>query len=180
MAAISRSATILVSAHNAGDPECARVDRNADPAATASRGAKRRRHIGAALTALLFVAAGAFADDKDDAAKLKAFRDLNPDSRGVPERRVEFHTGYLELHYFGMDWRIFYLPLLAPLPGARLEDGAKIPNPFELTGTPYAATMPPMFDKDRSREVQREYDRIEKLTKEQKVVVVPSSGDGSQ
>ena len=78
-----------------------------------------------------------------------------------------------------MDWRFVYLPLLAPLPGARLEDGAKIPNPFELTGTPYANTLPPMFQ-DRSRDVQREYNRIEKLTKDQKVVVVPSGGDGTQ
>ncbi len=105
---------------------------------------------------------------------------MNPDNRGVPERRVEFHTGFVELHYFGMDWRIFYLPFLAPLPGARLEDSGKIPNPFELTGTPYANQLPPMFDKDRPRDVQREYNRIEKLTKEQKVVVVPSGGDGSQ
>ena len=173
MAATSRSASVLVSAHNAGDSERARADRNADPAARWLRG------LG--IACLVVFAAVAFADDKDDAAKLKAFRDLNPDNRsGVPDRRVEFHTGFVELHYFGMDWRIFYLPFLAPLPGARLEDGAKIPNPFELTGTPYANQLPPMFDKDRPRDVQREYNRIEKLTKEQKVVVVPSSGDGSQ
>lgn len=82
----------------------------------------------------------------------------------MPEKRVEWHTGYVELHYFGMDWRIVYLPLLAPLPGAKLEDGAKIPNPFELTGTPYASTMPPMFQQDRSRDVEREFKRIQKLT----------------
>jgi len=119
----------------------------------------------AAIALLLFAATAAFADQRDDAEKLKAFRDLNPDNRAASDRRVEFHTGYVELHYFGMDWRIFYLPLLAPLPGARLEDEAKIPNPFELTGTPYATTMPPMFDHDRSREVEREYKRIEKLTR---------------
>ena len=173
MAATSRSASVLVSAHDAGDPERSGVDRNRDSPAS---------WIRLAACALLVVfAAVAHADDKDDAAKLKAFRDLNPDnSKSAPDRRVEFHAGYVELHYFGMDWRILYLPLLAPLPGARLEDGAKIPNPFELTGTPYANTMPPMFQNDRSRDVQREYNRIEKLTKEQKVVVVPSSGDGTQ
>jgi hypothetical protein len=173
VAASSRSASVLVSPHDAGDPERSRADRNADSAAS--------RLIRVTLAVLFAFATVAFADDKDDAAKLKAFRDLNPDNnKSAPDRRVEFHTGYVELHYFGMDWRIIYLPLLAPLPGARLEDGAKIPNPFELTGTPYASTIPPMFQNDRSRDVQREYKRIEKLTKDQKVVVVPSGGDGTQ
>ena len=159
MAAISRSAPVLVSAHDAGDAERARAHADRHPAA-------------AVAVALVFVfAAVALGDQTDDAAKLKAFRDLNPNGRTADKRGVEFHTGYVELHYFGLDWRIFYLPLLAPLPGARLEDGGKIPNPFELTGTPYATTMPPMFDHDRSRDVEREYKRIEKLTKEQKVVV---------
>ena len=57
-----------------------------------------------------------------------------------------------------------FVAFLAPLPGARLEDGAKIPNPFELTGTPYASTLPPMFQNDRSRAVEREYKRIQKVT----------------
>ena len=120
---------------------------------------------------LVAAAATAFADQRDDAEKLKAFRDLNPDDRRASDRRVEFHVGYIEIHALGTDFRIFYLPFIAPLPGARLEDSAKIPNPFELTGTPYASTMPPMFQQERSRDVQREYKRIEKLTKKQKVEV---------
>ena len=114
--------------------------------------------------AALFLATTAFAQTADDAEKLKAFRDLNPD-RPATDRRVEFHTGFVEFHAWGMDWRIFYLPLLAPLPGARLEDGAKIPNPFELTGTPYASSMPPaIFDSDRSWELEEEYQWIRRLT----------------
>ena len=115
-----------------------------------------------AAIALLLLATAAFADD--DAEKLKAWRDLNPDDRPAVKRGVEWHPGYVEIHALGTDFRIFYLPFLAPLPGARLEDGAKIPNPFELTGTPYANTLPPMFDKDRSAAVDREYKRIQKLT----------------
>ena len=99
-----------------------------------------------------------------DAEKLKAWRDLNPDDRPASKQRVEWHTGYVEIHALGTDFRIFYLPFLAPLPGARLEDAGKIPNPFELTGTPYASTMPPMFDNDRSWAVEREYRRIQRLT----------------
>jgi len=93
----------------------------------------------------------------------------------VQQRGVEFHAGYVELHYFGMDWRIMYLPLLAPLPGARLEDAGTIPNAFQQLGMPYATTLPPMFQADRSPAVEREYKRIEKLTKHQKVEVKPDS-----
>jgi hypothetical protein len=117
--------------------------------------------------ALVFSLAAVAVYANDDAEKLRAFRDLNPDDRPASHQRVEWHTGYVEIHVLGTDFRIFYLPLLAPLPGARLEDGAKIPNPFELTGTPYATTLPPMFDHDRSRDVQREYKRIQKLTANQ-------------
>ena len=152
MAATSRSAAV-------------RVVQGDVRGAKRPRAHKNRAAAAIALALCLVFAAVAFADQRDDAEKLKAFRDLNPDNRAASDRRVEFHTGYVELRYFGMNWRIFYLPLLAPLPGARLEDGAKIPNPFELTGTPYATTMPPMFDHDRSREVEREYKRIEKLTR---------------
>jgi hypothetical protein len=116
-----------------------------------------------AAVALLLLATAAFADD--DAEKLKAWRDMNPDDRPASVgKRVEWHNGYVEIHALGTDFRIFFLPFLPPLPGARLEDGAKIPNPFELTGTPYASTMPPMFQSDRSRAVEREYKRIQKLT----------------
>jgi hypothetical protein len=165
VAASSCTSAVRVSGNNDRIAKRAGADWNANPAA---------RWVAFAL--LLLFAAVAFADERDDAEKLKAFRDLNPDNRHASQRRVEFHPGYIELHLAGADWRIFYLPFLAPLPGARLEDAGKIPNPFELTGTPYASTastLPPMFDHDRSREVEREYKRIEKLTKEQKVEVKP-------
>jgi hypothetical protein len=60
---------------------------------------------------------------------------------------------------------------MAPLPGSGFQNTAKIPNPFELTQTPYASTLPPMFDHHRSWAVEREYRRIEKLKKKQRVEV---------
>jgi hypothetical protein len=156
MATASCASAVRVSRDHHGSAERSRAHRNANSAAA--------RILRIAVALVFLFASITFADQRDDAEKLKAFRDLNPDNRGASDRRVEFHLGYVELHYLGMDWRIFYLPILAPLPGARLEDAAKIPNPFELTGTPYASTMPPMFDHDRSRAVEREYKRIEKLT----------------
>ncbi|HEY6842673.1 MAG TPA: hypothetical protein VI391_00765 [Thermoanaerobaculia bacterium] len=164
MATVTRAASVCVASNNAGSSERARADRN--------------RHSTAAWLLFAFLAlfaTVALADDRDDAEKLKAFRQLNPDTRTLQKHGVEFHAGYVELHYFGMDWRIFYIPLLAPLPGARLEDEARIPNAFEQLGMPYASTLPPMFQNDRSPAVAREYKRIEKLTKEQKVEVQPDS-----
>jgi len=156
MAAAPCASAVRVSGDHDGSAERSRADRHTNSAAATI--------LRVALALVVVFASVALADQRDDAEKLKAFRDLNPDNRAASDRRVEFHLGYVEIHYLGMDWRIFYLPLLAPLPGARLEDAAKIPNPFELTGTPYASTMPPMFDKDRSWAVEREYRRIQRLT----------------
>jgi len=125
------------------------------------------KHFVLALV-LLLASAAAFAED--DAEKLKAFRELNPD-RPATGHAVQWHLGYVEFRALGMDWRIFYLPIMAPLPGSGMQNTGKLPNPFDLTQTPYASTMPPMFDQDRSRAVEREYQRIERLTKKQKIEV---------
>ena len=96
--------------------------------------------------------------------KLKMFRTLNatPSSSG---HRVEWGLGYVTIHAFGMDWRFNFLPILAPLPGSRPQDAATIPNAFDQLRTPYATTLPPMFDEpDRSRDVKRERARIESLS----------------
>ena len=99
--------------------------------------------------------------------KLKMFRTLNatPASSG---HRVEWGFGYVTIHAFGMDWRFVFLPIMAPLPGSRPQDAATIPNAFDLTRTPYATTLPPMFDEpDRSRDVKRERARIEAMSSSQ-------------
>ena len=78
-----------------------------------------------------------------------------------------------------MDWRFIYLPLLAPLPGASLKDAGTIPNAFEQLGMQNtASTVPPAFAHDRSAAVDKEYRRIEKLSKQAQVVVT-SASDGS-
>jgi len=117
---------------------------------------------------LLALAAAAAAQEPTYTAeeKLKMFRTLNVDAHAKDSRRVEWHVGYVEFHVLGMDWRFFYLPILAPLPGSRLQDNATVPNAFDLTRTPYASTFPPMLDEpDRSRAVQRERARIEASAK---------------
>jgi len=116
--------------------------------------------------ALLFVAAAALAgeDPPPDYSRDAMFRMFGP-SLSSPRQpgRVQWHAGYVEFRALHMNWR--FSPLLAPLPGARLVDAATVPNPFALTGTRFASTLPPMFDSDRSPGVEREYRRIQRLTK---------------
>jgi len=123
----------------------------------------------AAVLLLLALAVTAVAEEPTYSAeeKLKMFRTLNVDAHAKDNARVEWHVGYVAFHVLGMDWRLFYLPILAPLPGSRLQDNGTIPNAFDLTRTPYASTFPPMLDEpDRSRAVQRERARIEASAKE--------------
>lgn len=128
-----------------------------------------RRTVMRIATALFLftLAATALAQDQTYSAeeKLTMFRTLNATATAKSDRRVEWHAGYVLFHFFGMDWRIFYLPFAAPLPGSRPQDAATIPNAFDLMRTPYATTLPPMFDEpDRSRAIQRERARIERLS----------------
>ena len=102
-------------------------------------------------------------DVKVDAPALKFFESLHPHR---PDPSVWVDSG--STHYnWTKDWHFtfFNLPLLAPLPGARLEDGCNIPNPFDLTGgIPYTNIMPPWLS-GRSAEVEREYHRIETMSR---------------
>jgi hypothetical protein len=122
----------------------------------------------AAIALLLFAATPVmFADEapRVDYSREALLRLFSP-----PPSDVQLHAGYIEFRALGVNWRVLYLPIAKPV--MRLEDEARIPNPFELTGTPYASTMPPpIFDNDRSWELEQEYRRIERLTKEQKVEV---------
>src|SRR5439155_25397716 len=118
----------------------------------------------AAVLLLLALAAAAAAQEPTYTAeeKLKMFRTLNVDAHAKDSRRGEWHVGYVEFHVLGMDWRFFYLPTLAPLPGSRLPDHATVPNAFDPTRTPDASTFPPTLDEpDRARARQRERARSE-------------------
>jgi hypothetical protein len=122
----------------------------------------------AAIAVLVFAAAPVmFADEAPrlDYSREGLLRLFSPQPG-----HVQWHAGYFDFRALSMHWRVLYLPIAKPV--VRLEDEAMIPNPFELTGTPYASTMPPaIFDYDRSWELEQEYRRIERLTKEQKVEV---------
>jgi len=119
----------------------------------------------AVVALLLFTAASAaFADEgrTSDYSRQTLLRLFSPPAR-AGRGGAQWHTGYVEFRALGVHWRLLYLPIAAPF--IRLEDKAKIPNAFELTRTAYASTLPPpVFDTDRSWELEQEYRRIQRLT----------------
>ena len=113
----------------------------------------------AVVALLLAAASAAFANEgpRADYSRAALFRLFSP----LPDH-VQWHAGFIDFRAIGVHWRVLYLPLAKPV--IRLEDEAKVPNPFELTGTPYASSVPPaIFDSDRSWELEEEYQRIQRL-----------------
>ena len=117
----------------------------------------------AVVALLLAAASAAFANEgpRADYSRAALFRLFSP-SPG----HLQWHAGYIDFRALGVHWRVLYLPLAKPV--VRIEDEATIPNPFELTGTPYASSVPPtIFDSDRAWELEEEYQRIQALTAKQ-------------
>jgi hypothetical protein len=96
---------------------------------------------------------------------------MSPLPEHVTHGRVQWHLGWMEFRALGMQWRIFYLPVMMPLAGSGLRDVAKVPNAFELTDTPFA-TSPQLYP-DRSASVNREVKRVLKLERQAKVKIEP-------
>jgi len=123
---------------------------------------------GAALTAcLLALAIAALADEQPDYSRQQLLHVFAPHAIDLPPRppgRVQWHLGYLQFRAIGMDWRIFYLPIAAPLPGSGPRDAAKLPDPFALTNTPRANTSPIALD-EPSRDVRAELRRVRRRTR---------------
>ena len=55
---------------------------------------------------------------------------MSPLPEHLPPGRVQWHIGWMEFRAFGMQWRIFYLPITVPLAGSGLNNVANIPNPL--------------------------------------------------
>ena len=76
---------------------------------------------------------------------------------------MQWHIGYFDFHALGMDWRIVYLPIAAPLSGTRLNETAKPPDPFALTNTSIANAPPILLD-EPSRDARAELRRVRRRT----------------
>jgi hypothetical protein len=74
------------------------------------------------------------------------------------------NVGAIDIYKYGVHGRLNYLPFLAPLPGTRLNDVATVPNPFALTNTAIARSMPYMPEEaSLSPGAKRELKRVMKL-----------------
>lgn len=132
------------------------------------------------MLATLFIASAAFAQEpaparpdysRDALLRFVANNEIrmSPLPDHLPPGRVQWHLGWMEFRALGMQWRVFYLPIMVPLAGSGLQDVAKVPNAFELTDTPFA-TSPQLYP-DRSASVNREMKRVLKLERQAKVKV---------
>jgi hypothetical protein len=126
-----------------------------------------------ALLSLALPLAAALADDapKPDYSEKALLQFTKEFLRQEQAERVDFHIGSIDIYHFGMRARFYWLPLLAPLPGTRLNEVAKFPDPFALTNTRIARSMPYMGDEERPAAVSREIRRVLKLEKRAKVKV---------
>ena len=127
-----------------------------------------------ATTALLtFLAATALADDArrpdySQEAMLSFTREV---LRQRARERVEVNVGAIDVYKFGLRSRFFWLPFLAPLPGTKLNETARVPDAFSLTQTAIARSMPYM-DYENSGPVNREIRRVLRLEKKRAKVKV--------
>jgi hypothetical protein len=81
----------------------------------------------------------------------------------VPDKR-HLHFGYFEFRALGMDWRLFYLPLAAPLAGSGPAGAGKLPTALQLISPRISSPGPPILDDERTFAEEREYRRIRKMT----------------
>ncbi|MEO6259401.1 MAG: hypothetical protein ABIP63_03590 [Thermoanaerobaculia bacterium] len=123
------------------------------------------------VLSLLSSAARAGSTGRPDYSKETLFIFSRDFVREQEASRVEWNLGAIDVFHFGTRLRVSYLPFLAPLPGSRLKDVATFPNPFELTQTAIARSMPYMPD-ERPAAVRREIRRALKMEKKAKIQLV--------
>ena len=79
----------------------------------------------------------------------------------LPQRNVHFGFGTVEFRALGMDWRIGFLPFLAPLPGSVPGTTNHMPDAFSLNHLVIPGAPPPV---ERTADMRRELRRIARLT----------------
>ena len=80
----------------------------------------------------------------------------------IPQRNVRLGWGVVEFRAFGMQWRVGFLPLLAPLHGSVPGTTKVLPDAFSLNHLIIPGGAPIV---ERSSDMNRELRRIERLTK---------------
>jgi hypothetical protein len=86
--------------------------------------------------------------------------------------RIDLDLGAIDIYHFGTHVKLLWLPFLAPLPGTKLNETAKLPSPFALTQTAIARSMPYMSDDETSSAVNREMRRVLRMEKKRAKIKV--------
>lgn len=134
-------------------------------------GRTMKRLAGFAL--LTFMAAAALADDapRPDYSRDALLSFTREVLRQRANERVEVDLGAIDVYKFGTHLKFLWLPFLAPLPGTKLNETANLPDPFALTNTRIARSMPYVAEENASS-VNREIRRVLKLDKKRAKVKV--------
>lgn len=96
---------------------------------------------------------------------------MSPLPEHLPPGRIQWHIGWMEFRGLGMQWHIFYLPIVMPLAGSGLNHVAEIPNPLEMASRPIPAGL--QIYPDRSAAVNREMKRVLKMEHEARAKAEP-------
>ena len=92
---------------------------------------------------------------------LRQIFSTTPSEDLVPPRNVHFGFGTVEFRALGMQWRIGFLPFLAPFPGSVPGTTNHMPDAFSLNHLIIPGAPPPP---ERTADMRRELRRIAKLT----------------
>jgi hypothetical protein len=83
------------------------------------------------------------------------------DQEPQPQRNVRIGFGVVEFRALGMDWRIGFLPFLAPLHGSVPGTTSVLPDAFSLNHVIFPGGLPEI---ERSADERRELRRIARIT----------------
>jgi hypothetical protein len=124
----------------------------------------------ATLIVLLLAAGAAQAQERPDYSRDTLMRFFaNEDVRAEGDPDIRFYVGAVAFRALGQNWRINYLPIMAPLPGTRFGVTREWPDAFALTNTPIATTPRTWRT---TREMNAELRRIERVTRPKATVKV--------
>lgn len=95
-----------------------------------------------AVAAVLFALTNDAQEQRPDFSRDALRRTFSAHAIDLPERpgpRFRFRVGAVDFYAFGMDWRLFYLPIAMPLSGSTPGVSNQFPDPFVLTQTSIAS-----------------------------------------
>ena len=95
-------------------------------------------------------------------AHLRQIFTTTPGEELTPQRNVHLGFGVVEFRAFGMQWRVGFLPFLAPLHGSVPGTTRVLPDAFSLNNVSFPGGPP--TEVERSADMRREMRRIARIT----------------